>query len=61
MKKWDMHVGTWEAMTTEEMMEIHGGNWWTDFKTGFKDGFDWAVGVLRDLGNLISPTSKVSH
>ncbi|MEY3855354.1 MAG: hypothetical protein RIS68_1368 [Bacteroidota bacterium] len=61
MKKWELNVGAWDALTDQEMMEIHGGNWWTDFKTGFKDGFNWAVDVLRDLGNLISPVTKVNR
>lgn len=55
MKNWETGFGTWVAMSEQEMMEIHGGGWWTDFKTGFKEGFDWAVGVLKDLGNALSP------
>jgi hypothetical protein len=59
MKKWEMQANTWDALSDQEMMEIHGGNWWSDFKAGFKEGFDWAVDVLRDLGKLVSPkTSK---
>ena len=35
----------WQEMSPEEMQMINGGNWWTDFKDGFKEGFNWAWGV----------------
>lgn len=44
---------TWENLSLHELQNIHGGGWFDDFKKGFKEGFDWAVGVLNDLANLI--------
>ena len=32
----------------EEMLDITGGNWWSDFKLGFSEGFNWAWGVIKD-------------
>jgi hypothetical protein len=40
---------TWENLTEHELQCIHGGGWFDDFKQGFKEGFDWATGVLKDL------------
>ena len=36
-------------LSPEEMHGISGGNWWSDFKSGFVEGFKWAIGVIRDL------------
>ncbi len=36
-------------LSQQEMYEISGGNWWSDFKSGFEEGFNWAIGVIRDL------------
>lgn len=44
---------TWKNLSLHELQNIHGGGWFDDFKKGFKEGFDWAVGVLNDLANLI--------
>lgn len=44
---------TWTKLTTREMQDIYGGGWFDDFKKGFKEGFDWAIGVLTDLANFI--------
>jgi hypothetical protein len=40
---------TWENLSDHELQSIHGGGWFDDFKQGFKAGFDWATGVLKDL------------
>lgn len=44
---------TWENLSTHELQSIHGGGWFDDFKKGFKEGFDWMVGVLTDLAAFI--------
>jgi hypothetical protein len=31
-----------------EMHEISGGNWWSDFTSGFSEGFNWASGIILD-------------
>jgi hypothetical protein len=36
-----------------EMHEISGGNWWSDFVTGFSEGYNWASGVILDAVSLI--------
>ncbi len=36
-------------LSQQEMHDISGGNWWSDFKSGFEEGFNWAIGVIRDL------------
>jgi|APCry1669189000_1035189.scaffolds.fasta_scaffold156660_1 hypothetical protein len=61
MKNWETGLGTWVALSEQEMMEIHGGGWWTDFKAGFMEGFNWAVGVLKDLGYALSPKKIEIH
>ena len=38
----------WCEMNQEEMLDITGGNWWSDFKLGFSEGFNWAWGVIKD-------------
>jgi hypothetical protein len=48
----------WLEMNQEEMESITGGNWWTDFKAGFKEGFNWAWGVLKDVGTRIDTSVK---
>ena len=30
----------WREMNQEEMLDITGGNWWSDFKLGFSEGFN---------------------
>jgi hypothetical protein len=35
-------------MNQEEMLDITGGNWWSDFKLGFSEGFNWAWSVVKD-------------
>jgi len=46
MKK---QITTWKNLSEEELKSIHGGGWFDDFKQGFKAGFDWATGVLKDI------------
>ena len=41
------------ALSELEMYEISGGNWWSDFKTGFMDGFNWATGVVLDAVSFV--------
>lgn len=36
------------AMSEIDLKEISGGNWWSDFTTGFSEGFNWASGVILD-------------
>ena len=51
MEKYEQH-----ELSLDEMHEISGGNWWSDFKTGFTEGFVWATDVIWDIlsfvGNL---------
>lgn len=41
-------------LTQEECLHIDGGNWFSDFTQGFKEGFNWAAGVLNDIVNLLT-------
>lgn len=40
-------------LSQEEMHAISGGNWWSDFKTGFTEGFSWASGVFLDMMSFV--------
>jgi len=48
----------WHEMNQEEMQMIIGGNWWSDFKVGFKEGFNWALGVIKDLQTHLDTSAK---
>ena len=43
----------WQIITEWELAHIDGGGWLDDFKRGFKEGFDWATGVIKDLIQLL--------
>lgn len=47
-----MHERSWKMLTEQELVNIDGGGWFDDFKRGFKEGFDWATGVVKDLISL---------
>ena len=40
-------------LSQDEMHAISGGNWWSDFKTGFAEGFSWATGVITDMMSFV--------
>ncbi len=40
---------SWKKLSEQELALIDGGGWFDDFKRGFQEGFDWAVGVIKDL------------
>jgi hypothetical protein len=40
-------------LSHEEMHGISGGNWWSDFKSGFEEGFNWATGVVLDILSFV--------
>ena len=40
-------------LSQDEMHAISGGNWWSDFKTGFSEGFSWATGVITDMMSFV--------
>jgi hypothetical protein len=48
----EKHTTTWKNLSEEELESIHGGGWFDDFKQGFKAGFDWASGLLKDIISL---------
>ena len=43
----------WTRVTEQELRNISGGGWFDDFKKGFKEGFEWAIGVIKDLADFI--------
>ena len=43
----------WQIIPERELAHIDGGGWFDDFKRGFKEGFDWAAGVIKDLTQLL--------
>ena len=47
-------------LSEQEMHTISGGNWWSDFKLGFADGFNWASGVITDIVSLLSELKVLS-
>lgn len=49
----------WHEMNQEEMQMITGGNWWTDFRDGFKEGFNWAWGIIKDTANNTKTTFAI--
>jgi bacteriocin-like protein len=42
----------WKNLSQHELESIYGGGWFDDFKQGFKEGFDWATGVLKDIVSI---------
>lgn len=42
----------WQIIPEHELEKMDGGGWFDDFKRGFKEGFDWASGVIKDLIHL---------
>ena len=46
----------WQEMNQEEMLIITGGNWWSDFKLGFIEGFNWAWGVIKNTATNTKTT-----
>ena len=50
----------WREMNQEEMLVITGGNWWSDFKLGFSEGFNWAWGVIKDTETYPISSSSFS-
>ena len=36
-------------LTSDEMQDIIGGNWWSDFKEGFVEGFTFALNLFKEL------------
>ena len=46
-------LNNFELLTESEMQEIEGGNWWSDFKQGFKSVFEF-------IGNLTKSDSSSS-
>lgn len=43
----------WRELSELEMTDTFGGNWFSDFRAGFKEGFNWVIGVLDDIKNLV--------
>ena len=46
----------WREMNQEEMLAITGGNWWSGFKLGFIEGFNWAWGVIKNTATNTKTT-----
>ena len=44
---------SWEIIPDHELADTNGSGWFDDFKRGFKEGFDWASGVIKDLIQLL--------
>lgn len=48
-----INLNNLELLTVSEMQSIEGGNWWSEFKQGFKSVFEF-------LGNLTKSDSGAS-
>lgn len=50
------HLEVEEYQVTElnydEMTSTIGGGWWSDFKAGFKEGFNWMYKFIDGLSDI---------
>lgn len=52
MKNLDSQSYNVEELSARELVEVIGGNWWSDFKEGFKEGLQLckeAIMTLREI------------
>lgn len=47
------------AMSTVELTNTFGGGWWSDFKEGFKEGWNWAKGALVSIVAVVAVVSAI--
>jgi hypothetical protein len=40
-------------MNEGEMLNTFGGGWWSDFKAGFVDGWNWSIKAIGDIKDAI--------
>ncbi|MEY2792562.1 MAG: hypothetical protein RJA76_554 [Bacteroidota bacterium] len=48
-------------MSTEELTQTFGGGWWTDFKEGFKEGWNWAKGAIGEIAAIFVIAGKIRN
>ena len=49
MKNLNLEEYRVSELTSDEMQDIIGGNWWSEFRDGFVEGFNWAWEKLYEL------------
>ena len=54
MKNFNLAEYRVSELTSDEMQDIIGGNWWTEFRDGFVEGFTWAFDLFKEALQLIS-------
>ena len=41
-----------QELNSHELNSFNGGGWWSDFREGFKEGFNWMKGFINDLSDI---------
>jgi hypothetical protein len=49
MKKLNLQDYDVRELSSDEAMFTLGGGWWSDFKCGFLDGFQWMREFVKDV------------
>ena len=42
-----------QELNDSELTSIVGGGWWSDFKNGFVEGFEWMQEFVSDIFGLV--------
>ncbi len=42
------------ALSSVELTNTFGGGWWSDFKEGFKEGWNWAKNAVVSVAAVIA-------
>lgn len=41
-----------QELNSHELTSLNGGGWWSDFKKGFQEGFDWMYKFVDGLSDI---------
>jgi len=55
MKKIDLTNYNVQELNDSELTSIVGGGWWSDFKTGFVEGFEWMKAFVIEVFSSKKP------
>ncbi len=48
-------------LNTEELTHTFGGSWWSDFKEGFTQGWNWAKKGLAEITAILVLGNKIRN
>ncbi len=46
-------------LSNSELTHTFGGGWWSDFKEGFKEGWNWAKGAISEIAIIVGVIAKL--